>query len=268
LTEEIPGDIPIELKGNLIPKDKLIHRGVFSPDFKEYYYTISDKGFERFDVLRIKKLKGVWSKPKKAFLNSEYSEHGMSFSPDGNSLYFSSTRPTNIDGVSATWHIWKAESNDGNWNEPTFVDIPNLRSKLVSHPTVANSGTMYFHASNLDYSEMDIYHSKQVNGRFENAEKTPITMNVPVGKCTPFVSAKEDYLIFASIGNQLDLMISYNDGKGKWSNPKALSERINKFGQGNPFVTPDNEFLFFTSGKNSDEKWEVKWVNIESEFKG
>ncbi|MTI31124.1 PD40 domain-containing protein [Xanthovirga aplysinae] len=267
LTEKIPGDIPIEFKEIIIPNNKLIHKGIFSPDLKEYYYTISDKGFEQFDVYAMKKQNGTWSKAEKAFFNSDHSEHGMSFSPDGNSLYFSSTRPVNIDGVSETWHIWKSTKIDGKWNEPTFVDIPNLRDKLVSHPTIANSGTIYFHASNLDYSEMDIYHSNQVNGSFENAEKTPISVNLQVGKCTPYFSPKEDYLIFASIGHQLDLMISFNDGKGKWGNTKILNEKINKFGQGNPYVTPDNKFLFFTSGNNSDQKWKVKWVNIESELK-
>ena len=47
----------------------------------------------------IKKVDGIWSSPKEAFFNSDYSEHGMSFSPDGNTMYFSSTRPTNIDSV-------------------------------------------------------------------------------------------------------------------------------------------------------------------------
>ena len=266
LTDEIPNNIPFEFKQDVVPENKLIHKGIFSPDLKEYYYTISDIKFEKFDVLVIKKNNENWSEPKKAFFNSEYNEHGMSFSPDGNSIYFSSTRPTNIKGTSETWHIWKSDKVNGEWKEPVFVDIPNLRDKLVSHPTITNSGTLYFHTSNLDYSEMDIYHSKKVNGKFENAEKTTISMNTKVGKCTPYVSPKEDYLIFASIGNELDLMISYNDGKGGWINTKKLNNKINNKGQGNPYVTPNNRFLFFTTGEHLEKEWKVKWVNIESEI--
>ena len=33
LEKEIPSDHPIEFKKNLTPNDKLIHRGIFSPDF-------------------------------------------------------------------------------------------------------------------------------------------------------------------------------------------------------------------------------------------
>lgn len=266
LADEIPNNIPFEFKQNLVPENKLIHKGMFSPDLKEYYYTISDSSFEKFDVFVVKNKNGNWSEPKKAFFNSKYNEHGMSFSPDGNSIYFSSTRPTNIQGVFETWHIWKSEKINGEWIEPIFVDIPNLRDKLVSHPTITNSETLYFHTSNLDYSEMDIYQSKKVNGKFENAEKTTILTNSKLGKCTPYVSPNEDYIIFASIGNELDLMISYNDGKGGWLKTKKLNDTINNKGQGNPYVTPNNRFLFYTTGGYLEKKWKVKWVNIESEI--
>jgi hypothetical protein len=52
-------------------------------------------------------------------------------------------------------------------------------------------------------------------------------LNSKIEKCTPYVSPKEDYLIFATIGNQLNLMISFND----------------------------------------ENEWSVKWVDIESELK-
>lgn len=146
------------------------------------------------------------------------------------------------------------------------MDIPNLIDKLVSHPTITNSETLYFHTSNLDFSEMDIYHSKKVNGKFENAEKTTISIDSKAGKCTPYVSPNENYLIFASIGNELDLMISYNDGKGGWINTKKLNDKINNMGQGNPYITPNDKFLFYTTGGHLEKDWKVKWGNIESEI--
>ncbi|RZS93397.1 PD40 domain-containing protein [Aquimarina brevivitae] len=265
LTEKVPNKIPIVFKKEIIPDDKIIHKGVFSPDLKEYYYTISDKNFENFNVYKIEKTNGIWSEPKEAFFNSAYNDHGMSFSPNGKTLYFSSTRPVGIDGIPKTWHIWKADKINGTWNEPVFVDIPNCRTKLVSHPTVTRSGTLYFHKSNLDYSEMDIYYAEQVHGKFKEAKK--VELNAEWNTCTPYISPKEDYLIYATIGNQLDLMISYNNGSGNWTNTKKLNDKINTKGQGNPYVTPDNKFLFFTTGAHLDKKWNVKWVNIESEIK-
>ena len=266
LTDQVPSDLPVNFMEELIPKQKIVHRGVFSPDLTEYYYTISGKDFKQFEVFRIVKDQGAWSSPEEAFFNSKYDEHGMSFSPDGKTLYFSSTRPVSKQGIATTWHIWKSEKINGKWSEPNFVDIPNMKDKLVSHPTITNSGTLYFHASNLNYSDMRIYQSKTVNGAFGPAEMVSFDKEFEVGTCTPFVAPNEEYLIFATIGNELELMISYNNGQGQWSNPKKFNRNINTQGQGNPYVTPDNQFLFFATGGAQAENWKVRWVNITSEI--
>lgn len=263
--EQSPNHFPIDFKSELVPEGKIIHRGIFSPDLKEYYFTISDTNFGDFQVYRIYSLNDGWSEPKPAFFNSKYNEHGMSFSPDGNTLYFSSTRPIENKNIPNTWHIWKSDKIEGNWTKPVFVDIPNLRNKLVSHPSITDSGTLYFHSSNLDYSEMTIYQSREVNGVFQQAHKVSFFNNSEIPTCTPYVSPNEDYLIFALVGNQLDLMISHRDGQGNWSNPRKLSKEINTHGQGNPYVTPDNKFLFFATGKEGDP-WKIQWVNIEREL--
>ncbi len=266
-TENIPKNTPIEFKVSIISDNKIIHKGVFSPDLKEYYYTVSDKNFKNFDVYIISRLNNRWSKPKEAFFNSKDDDHGMSFSPDGNSIYFSSTRPVNIDGILSTWHIWRSDNIGGKWSKPVYVDIPNMRSKLISHPSITNSGTLYYHSSNLDYSEMDIYRSKLVNNKFSDAEKVFSSDNVSNGRCTPYVSPNEKYLIFASIEDQLNLNVSFKKDQNDWSKAIKLNNEINSLGQGNPYLTPDNKFLFFTTGDHEGNNWRVKWVDIESDLK-
>ena len=266
--EELPDDFPLTYRPDLTPDDQLIHRGVFSTKFDEYYYTLSDKNFQRFDIKYVKKENDKWSAPKDALINSHFSDHGMSFSPDGKYLYFSSTRPVNIPEVADTWHLWRSEKVNGKWTEPTFIDIPNLRNKLVSHPTVSKRGDLYFHVSNLDYSDMEIYHSKQLNGVFQEAVKVEIPMKVASNKCTPYVSPDNSYLIFATVGKQLDLMISFRNENGEWTPALALDHSINDNGQGNPSVTSDGKFLLFTTGTITapDQKpdWNIKWIDMES----
>ncbi len=61
-------------------------------------------------------------------------------------------------------------------------------------------------------------------------------------------------------------MITYNDGKRNWVNTKRLNNKINKNGQGNPYITPDNKYLFFTTGEHLEKDWKIKWVRIEEEI--
>ena len=267
LKNESPDHTPKVYRADLTPHDKLIHKGSFSPSMQEYFYTISDKTFSNFNIYTTKYMEGRWSKAEKAFFNSQYSDHGTSFSPDGQSIYFSSNRPVNIEGVADTWHIWKVEKIHGEWQQPAFVDIPNLRNKLVSHPTVTNSGTIYFHSSNLDYSDMHIYQSNSISGLYTDAIKVPIPSNAKNGTCTPHVAPNEDYLIYASINEALDLMIAFKDESGNWKPPRKLNGLINHLGQGNPYVTPDHKYLFFTTGDNKGSDWSVRRINIESELK-
>lgn len=267
MNEKIPGKLPIVFKSELFSSDKLIHKGIFSPNLNTYYYTVSNEDYSQFDVKFIEQINNEWSSPKNAFFNSQHDEHGMSFSPDGRYLYFSSTRPVAIDNIPGTWHIWRSEKKEGKWSNPEFVDIPNLRDKLVSHPTVTSSGTVYFHASNLDYSEMDIYYSESLNGNFQDAKKLFIPQYADIGKCTPFISPDESYLLFATIGEQLDLVIAFKGENNEFSNANKLDSTININGQGNPYVTPNGNFLFFTTGTHQapdkQNDWAVKWVSTE-----
>jgi len=262
----LPTDRPIPFNTELVPNGMLIHSGIFSPDLEEYYFTISDKNFSRFDVKKSHKENGEWSQPEDAFFNTTYNEHGTSFTSDGKYIYFSSTRPVNVDGVSTTWHIWRSERVNGNWTDPVFVDIPNLRNKLVSHPSLTADGTMYFHSGNTNYSDLNIYYSKQIEGVFQDAVKLPQEINIGSQQDTPFISADESYILFESVP---DLYISYKNDNGGWSVAEPLNERINKNGKGNPYISPDNKYLFYAAGvePSPDDNWSVFWVSTDEVFK-
>ena len=96
---------------------------------------------------------------------------------------------------------------------------------------------------------------------------TILTTKPKVQKCTPYVSANEDYMLFATIGNRLELMIVFNDESGNWVDMRKLSEAINMDGQGNPYVIPNGRFLFYKTGKTNQNNWKVKWVNFENELR-
>lgn len=263
---KLPKEHPIVFKQELTPEGKLIHRGILSPDLENYYFTISDTTFQNFDIY-VSQLdtENSQSKSEKVFFNSEYDDHGMSFSPDGKTLFFSSTRPVENYSVAATWHIWKSENKNGKWTEPEYVDIPNLRQKLASHPSISNDGTLYFHASNTDYSEMDLFYANLIDGQFQPAQKIKLSDSAKHGRTTPYIVADGSLLIYAAVNESLDLMVAHRNENGKWDNAEKLSKSINTNGQGNPFVTLDNKFLFYAS-EDSGSNWSIRWVSVESFF--
>lgn len=267
LSQSIPKSQPLKYLPQLVEEDRIIHKGIFSPDLSEFYFTVSNKDFTDFDIKTIHKIGDQWSLPQEAFCNSEYDDHGMSFSPDAKHLYFSSTRPVGFDSIPQTWHIWRSTKVDGKWSSATFIDIPNMRDKLLSHPSITESGELFFHASELDYSNMRIYSSKLVDAAFQDAT---IVFDGSQDLCTPLVSPKGDYLVYGQIeGHNVCLMISTKNQDGIWQAAKKLMpDEANIGGQGNPYITPDEKFLFFTRTEvleSGDEgNWYINWINTET----
>ncbi len=70
LTEDVPETKPLPFLPDLVSDEYLIHRGVFSNDLSEYYFTISDRQFQQFDIKVIKKRNNEWTDVEEAFFNS------------------------------------------------------------------------------------------------------------------------------------------------------------------------------------------------------
>ncbi len=263
LTNDIPTDIPESYLPVGTLDGNITHQGVFSPDYETYYYTVSDPNFTQFIVKQITKQDNEWSKPKSAFFNTDFNEHGLSFSQDGNTLFFSSTRPLPDVDTTSTWHLWQTQRVGGHWGEPVHIDIPNLRGQLTSHPSIALDGTLYFHSSNPDYTQMRIYRSEpEPDGRYLAATKVRIPGLSEVESCTPYVDPQERFILFAIIGDELELAVSKRRESGSWGNVQKLPASINTKGQGNPQVSPDGEYLFFAAGDFSKGQGEIKWIEL------
>lgn len=265
LSDKPPTNIPILFKPELIPKNQLIHRGVFSNDLNAYYFTISDTNFARFDIKVSVKQNGEWSQPNDAFFNSQYSEHGISFSPDGNKLLFSSTRPVGDTTIAETWHLWESTKRDDKWSDPEFIKLSGFDNKLTSHPAISNDGTLYFHSSEPDYSNMWVYQSRLIDGEYQVPQKLTFNGLSSIGACTPYISSDGKILIFASINKDgsLPMYFCRKLATDEWSKPELLSKEINQNSQGNPYLTPDNQFLFYAKEINKN-KWSINWVNTDS----
>ena len=243
---------------NFIQPHQIVHRGVFSNDQSTYYFVVSDTNFEQFDIWQTERRGSKWSDPHKAIFNSDYNDHGLSFSPDGSQLYFSSTRP--VDSLLNTWHLWKSEKLDTTWSEPELVIIPNLMNRLLSHPTITPDGTLYFHLSDLDYSDMRLFSAKPKGSGYENARELVFDELSEKGITTPYVSADGQYIVFAVIEPNMSLYVAESTGNDSWSIPVKFPDSIIQKSQGNPYLLPDISSLLYASEKV--DQWVIEQVPI------
>jgi len=139
-----------------------------------------------------------------------------------------------------------------------------------------NIGTHYFQETNLkncytasnptaNYANNDIYRMQIING-----DTTRINLGMPINTTVTendfYIARDESYMLVCRFSSGAsDLLISYKKENGTWTNPKTLGPRVNMANPNwecCPFVTKDNQYLFFTRGGNSMSSYYTYWVEI------
>lgn len=260
--------MPEDFLSVLIPQGKLAHGGVLSPEADQFYITLSDSAFEQFDVMVSNRTDDQWGSFAPAFFNSDYNEHGIAFSPDNEHLYFSSTRPTGIDSMPETWHIWRCSRVSDQWSDPEFVNIPSMSQKLVSHPSLTENGRMYFHAGEVDYSNLTIYYSDQVDGQFSIPRQVSFEGGINGPTITPYVDPKESYLLFGYVQDGQEAMYYSQNENGHWQKPIRLPDVVNTNNKANPNISADSQHLYYASGEFTETGVPRNWIIKRIRWKG
>ncbi len=227
----------------------------FSPDMKMIFWgTIPPK------IMMTQMINDKWTSPEIAPFSNTDNNQSPFISTD-NKIYFSSTR----NGGLGHLDIWYTEFKNGNFIEPINIGEMINSDKLESHPTVSKNNNIYFTGTiEGKLYNRGIYYSTFTNGQYIKPVLLPEPINVMdtnVLDYTPFIAHDESYLLFCSNRQNPDIetchiYVSYKNENGEWTEPIDLSKKIAftescKF----PYVTPDNRFLFFSSGEN------VYWID-------
>jgi WD40-like Beta Propeller Repeat len=247
-----PDSIPILFAPNEI-SDELGNRDMaISPAGDEIFYTNQYRGGVFSTIMYSKRTNGKWSKPEVASFCSRFNDLEPAFSPDGNKLYFASSRPLSGD-AHKDYDIWYATKEKGIWGNPKNLGAPVNTEKDEFYPSLARTGNIYFTREMAGQGE-DIVVCK-INGQgYDSATSLP-SVNSPGGEFNAFVDPDEQYIIFTgykrkgNIGTG-DLYISRRNEKGGWEDAVNLGSKINTGGITYcPYVSPDKKYFFFTSSK-------------------
>ena len=203
---------------------------------------------------------GKWTKPALAEFVTDYITYGNGspvFSPDGNGLFFNSTRPGGLGGSD----VWYVERENKKWSTPVNIGASINNEKANWSPAFSNSETAYCVETDENNSNARPIRFVYKNNKFTDSSIVKIHPDFyPFYSVT--VSPDEDYMIFSGYhylgAGVLDLYICYKDELGNWGYPIMLrdqisTETVERF----PVVSPDGKFLFFM---REDDTHNFYWV--------
>lgn len=253
----------------IISTEKRELNSVFTPDGKEFYFTIRTKPGQ-WTIKVMTMTGGLWTAPETASFSGIYSDVDLFISPDGRKLYYCSNRPLDGKGdPKRDFDIWIVDRIEGGWSAPYNPGPPINSDKDEFYPSVTRAGTLYFQSTRPDTrGSRDLYRAKLKDGGYIQAENLGDVVNTDLFEGDVLVSPDEGCIIFSVGRNDSlglgDLYISFRLKNENWTEPRNLGPNINtEHNENCPILTPDGKFLFFT--RHGD----IFWVDakILDEFK-
>jgi Tol biopolymer transport system component len=263
-----PGDSAVKFAPGFISKDDRYEGSLtFSPNGKECLLPIFDGSNWQWADIYYSIYDGEWSNFEKAeFMEtSKYLDIQPIFSPDGQTLYYSSLRPyKGYTQPNIFVNIWKIKRDSSGWKEPEKLNsVINTTYYDDTCPAITSSGTLYFGKDQTH----DIWYSKLEDGEYKNIQKAEIPINSDNRDGQPYIAPDESYMILCSDRSggfgQSDLYIAYRKENEKWTNPKNLGGKINSGErEEGPRISPDGKYLFLCRFKRSAYS-DIYWANAD-----
>ncbi len=180
-------------------------------------------------------------------INSDAAEFEMTYSADGKTVLFVSTRPGSIEskGNPYSFDIWMAHNVNGVWQTPIHLgpDIdpkvgPNINTEAWElEPSLSDDGNaIYFTRYQPgNFSTGDLYVVQKINGVWQQAKSWNDVpelphLNTPTGEehCPIIASDSLIYFSYQQPGVTQDSDIWKVEKKnGTWQKPQSLGSRIN-----------------------------------------
>ena len=262
-----PGNQSILFAGGFVSTESGELNSVFTPDGKEFYFTRRGISGKRPMIMVSRMINDGWTKPGPVDFSGTYSDIDLFISPDGKSMVFCSTRPSQIEREEKRQHdFWISEREGDNWGTPVVFAKEAASEFEDFFPIVAESGNLYFNSQRGGLGTNDIFCSRFLDGRYWPAKKLPGPVNTEFREFDAYVSQDESLIIFSSERpggyGRSDIYVSFRKPDGNWTEPVNPGNKINSPGsEYGATVSPDRKYFFFTSNKNGTE--DIFWISIK-----
>lgn len=212
------------------------------------------------------------ARPLAGDTNNKFHDGTATFSPDGATMIFTRNNQKNKSSRNIiNLQLMSARNDDGEWVDVQALPF-NSKEWNNCHPALSPDGMSLYFASDQPggFGMMDIYVSKNVDGKWEEPMLLGPEINTEGNELFPYVD-KKGVLYFSSNGHKgiggLDVFSVKQSKKGNdntWSKRKNLGYKINSFKDDFGFVKNDVDTTgWLTSnrpgGKGGDDiyYWEM-----------
>jgi len=272
--QTLPGDSAIIFAPGIISlPDRLEGKVAFSPDGKEFYFTVWGSRFSSCKVYYTKCVNNKWTEQIEVPFSSGHYCGEPFVSADGSRIYFdysSKDKPTNI---------WMAQCSPQGWSEPQELPAPFNSEFRDANYSESIKGTVYLtsnRANGLD-ERGDIWCVRKISDKNLKAENLGVTINSTNWDAGGYIAPDESFIIFTSERSgghgYTDLYISFQKEDGSWTesinmerNGSGININDKYTGETDPVLSPDGRFLFFTrhSMTANGEKSDVYWISTKT----
>jgi hypothetical protein len=242
---------------------------VFSPCGTEFYFVTDLGENDTADIMWMRRVVDVWTKPEAAPFNSQYTDNDICMSPDGYRVFWRSWRP--LPGHSKPEersYIWYSARTQKGWSKAQPVECEGTFLP-AGYPSITYNGTLYFpYRSDANVGESDIHLSRFKKGAFRNPINLGSTINTKYIEGDMCVAPDESFLVVScwnrpDNNGESDLYISFRDKKGDWAALKNMGKPINNEHNENcPMISPDGKYFFFFRYNPKNEKSATYWIDI------
>ncbi|MDJ1504504.1 hypothetical protein [Xanthocytophaga agilis] len=236
-------------------------------DQTEAFWVKSWGGRDSLMILTSHKVNNHWSTPQPApfsVTTRKFKDIDPFFAPDGKTILFNSNRfndPKNFD-------IWIVKKQKNGWGEPSSLGKVINSDSSDFYATMASNGNIYFTSNRAGgYGKTDIYVATQDKGKYNQPVNLGNIVNTAGFESNPYISPKEDFLIFLATDRKdgygdSDLYITFKKETG-WTTPQNLGNVINTtHGEFCPSMSADGKYFYFSRVKKG-KKWEENIYQVE-----
>jgi len=272
LGQTLPSDSAALFAPGIISTGMYTRDITISPDGNEIYFCVSLANFSYATILCSKRVGDTWQKPEIVSFSggSGVLDFEPAITPDGNRIYFLSTRPDG-DEAPGDQDIWYADREGDDWGEPVNPGPPLNTDGGEFFPSPAKSGYLYYTHSDKGSALNRIYKAYWNGKNFDEPELLPDQVNCGANRFNAFSDPDENYIIVPAAGmpdsyDGVDYYIVYRDSAGNYSEPLNMGPKVNKDNPRgwSPWVSRDKEIFFFMGGFKPDSLTNWDYETLEN----